>query len=171
MTVQARVLTGVLLLAVVIATLVHLLTPDAVDEPGRDGVLELVIENYRFEPASFRIPAEEPVSLVFVNTDDHNHGVTLGRGVVEEGGRPVRFEECMFQHLDATTVPQGALIAPSEAVPCTTLSIGPNETVTLEFTAPEQTVGTWRLGCFTGPGCDYRVALSGEMTVTSAETP
>ena len=77
----------------------------------------------------------------------------------------------MFQHLDATTEPRGALIAPSEAVPCTTLSIGPNETVTLQLTAPAEIAGTWQLGCFTGPGCDYRVALSAEMTVSPPEAP
>lgn len=171
MTTQVRVLIGVVLLAVAIPVLAYVFTADPGDRPGRHGVLEVVIEDYRFDPASFTVPAEEPVSLVFVNTDDQNHGVTLGRGVVEEGGRPARFEECMFQHLDATTEPRGALIGPSEAVPCTTLSIGPNQTVTLEFTAPAETAGTWQLGCFTGPGCDYRVALSGEMTVTADERP
>lgn len=162
---HTHVLTGVLLLAVAAAALVAVLGGDPADRPGADGELELTIADYHLEPAEFTIPAEQPVRLVITNTDNHDHDLTIGRGVVEQTGRPARFEQCLFAEAEAHATPSQALIAPSDAVPTATLSIDAESTVTLELMAPAELAGTWQVGCFIGPGCDYRMTLTGELTI------
>ncbi|MFP4636717.1 MAG: cupredoxin domain-containing protein [Nitriliruptoraceae bacterium] len=162
---HTHVLTGVLLLVVAAAALIAVLDTEPADRPGADGVLELTITDYQLEPAEFTLPAEEPVRLVITNTDNHDHDLTIGRGVVEQTGRPARFEQCFFAEAEASATPSQALIAPSESVPAATVSIDAESTVTLEVSAPAELAGTWQVGCFIGPGCDYRMTLTGELTI------
>ncbi len=138
---------------------------DQAERPDRDGVLEIVMEDYRFRPAEFVLPAGEPVTLVFTNTQDFNHNLTFGRSLVEQNGRPVRFEEDLLAGVDARVTPPRAWIEPGTADTNVTVSVAANSTVTAELVLPTDRAGTWQAGCFIGPGCDPRVGLAAEVTV------
>ncbi len=132
---------------------------------GTDREIEVLIEDYRFEPASVVIAAGEPFVLEFVNTNDFTYDLTVGRGVVEEGGRVVGHVEDLLTSVDVRVDPRTALIDPTEQVSTATLDIPPGSTVTVELTVPPELAGEWTVGCFIGPGCDARVGLSGELIV------
>ena len=138
---------------------------DQAARPDRDGVLEIVMEDYNLRPAEFVLPAGEPVTLVFINTQDFNHNLTFGRSPVDQDGRPVRFEEDLLAGVDARVTPPRAWIASGAANPNVTVSVAANSTVTAELVLPTDRVGTWQAGCFIGPGCDPRVGLAAEVTV------
>lgn len=134
------------------------------ERPGRDGVLEIVMEDYTLRPSEFVLPAGEPVTLVLTNTQGFAHNLEFGRSLVEQDGHPVGFEQDLLAGVDAEVTPARAWI-PSAAGDQVTISVAGNSTVTAEFVLPTDRVGTWQVGCFMGPGCDPRVGLAGEVTV------
>lgn len=135
------------------------------DRPGRDGVLEIVVEDYALTPEAFTVPAGEAVTLVFVSENRFTQNLTIGRSVVEEDGRPVGFREDLLEGLTATVEPRSAWIAPTALFDAVTLSVKPGASVTLDVTFPEDRTGVWQIGCYLGNSCDYRVGPAGEMTV------
>ncbi|MCA1782169.1 MAG: hypothetical protein LC679_08355 [Intrasporangiaceae bacterium] len=135
------------------------------DRPGRDGVLELVVEDYAMAPAEVTVPAGEEVTLVFVSESEFTQNLTVGRSVIEEDGRPVGFQEDLLAGLDATVEPRTAWIDPTSIFDMVTLSVSPGQSVTVDVTFPEDRVGVWEIGCFLGNSCDYRVGPAGEITV------
>lgn len=160
---MALFLTAVL----VIAAGVLLSGPEPPDEarPGPDGVLEITLQDYRFDNPEFVLPAGEPVTLRFVNRDEVSHHLTFGRGLVEENDRAVGFEEDLLAGLDLRVTPPGAEVEPVPPYRGTTVLARGGETVSVELTLPEDRRGTWELGCFTGRGCHYRAGLAAEVTV------
>jgi hypothetical protein len=136
-----------------------------VERPDRDGVLEIVMEDYDLRPSEFVLPAGEPVTLVFTNAQDFNHNLTFGRSLVEQNGRPVGFEEDLLAGVDARVTPPQAWIASGADNHGVTISVAAHSTVTAELVLPTDRVGTWQAGCFIGPGCDPRVGLAAELTV------
>jgi uncharacterized cupredoxin-like copper-binding protein len=159
----AVIVATVILVAITAVFLVD--TGDQVAQPDQDGVLEIVLEDFEFEPSEFVLPAGEPVTLVFTNRQDFTHDLTFGRSVVQVDGRPAGFEEDLLAGLDARVTPPQAWITPRPPNENVTIAVAPNSTVTAEFVLPEDRVGTWQGGCFVGPGCDPRVGLSAEVTV------
>lgn len=155
----------VAVLAVGAVALGVMLSQAGADRPGRDGVLEIVVEDYALTPASFTVPAGERVTLVFVSENEFTQNLTIGRSVIEDDGRPVGFQEDLLAGLDATAEPRSALIAPTSTFDTATLSVKPGASVTLDVTFPEESVGVWQVGCFLGNSCDYRVGPAGQMTV------
>ncbi len=132
---------------------------------GTDRPVEILIEDYRFDPESVVIPADEPVTLEFVNTNDFNYCLTVGRGLVEDEGRVVGHVEDLLTSVDVNVDPRTSLIDPTEQIATATLDIPAASTVRVELTVPSELAGRWTVGCFIGPGCDYRVGLSGELIV------
>ncbi len=162
---QPRIIGLVALLVIGAATLALMLSESGEDRPGRDGVLEITVEDYSLTPDDFTVPAGEPVRLVFVSDNEFTQNLTIGRSVIEEGGRPVGFQEDLLAGLDARVEPRSAWIAPTSTVDAVTLSVKPGATVTLDVTFPEESVGSWQIGCYLGNSCDYRVGPAGQMTV------
>ena len=150
-----------------IGATVLLLAGVACSQPlsGPDPSIEILIEDFRFDPPSVVIPADEAVTFEFVNTNEFTYDLTIGRGVVEDGGRVVGHVEDLFTSVDVRVDPRTALIDPTEQVPTATLDIPPGSTVTVELTVPSELAGVWTFGCFIGPGCEARVGLSGELIV------
>lgn len=139
--------------------------PTVEGRPGPDGVLEVVMEDYRFTPAEFFVPAGEPVSIAFVNRDHVSHHVNFGRGVVEVDGRAAAFEEDLFAGLDVQVHPTGAQVEPGPPYRGFTLLVAGGSTVTVDVTLPPDRVGSWQLGCFTGRGCHFEAGLAASLTV------
>ena len=162
---RSGIVAVVAVLAVGAVTLAVMLPQAGEDRPGRDGVLEIVVEDYALTPASFTVPAGERVKLVFVSENEFTQNLTIGRSLIEEGGRPVGFQEDLLASLDARVAPTSARIAPTSTFDTVTLSVKPGASVTLDVTLPEESVGVWQVGCFLGNSCDYRVGPAGEMTV------
>jgi len=146
-------------------TLAVIVLQSGEDRPGRDAVLEIVVEDYAMTPAEFMVPAEEEVTLVFVSDSQFDQNLTFGRSVIEEDGRPVGFQEDLLAGLDATVEPRTAWIDPTPTFDMVTLSVDPGGRVTVEVTFPEDRAGVWQVGCFLGNSCDYRVGPAGEITV------
>jgi hypothetical protein len=134
-------------------------------EPGRDGVLEIVMEGNDFAPSRLVIPAGEPVTLVFVNRNDAARNLAFGRVVTEGHAQPVTFTEDLLDGLDATVHPRQAWIPASERVPVVTLSVGGNSTVTVQTVFPAERIGTWQMACLRGRGCEPQTALVAEVTI------
>jgi hypothetical protein len=135
------------------------------DRPGRDGILEITVQDYSLTPAAFTVPAGEAVRLIFVSENEFTQNLTIGRSEIEEGGRPIGFQEDLLADLEVRVDPSSAWIAPTSTFDTVTLSVKPGASVTLDVTLPEDRVGVWQIGCYLGNSCDYRVGPAGEMTV------
>jgi hypothetical protein len=138
---------------------------DQAERPDRNGVLEIVLEDYTLQPSEFVLPAGEPLTLVFTNTQDFSHNIEFGRSLVEQNGRPAGFDEDLLAGIDARVTPARAWIESGAANEGVTISVAPNSTVSVGLTLPTDRVGSWQAGCFYGPGCDPRVGLAAEVTV------
>jgi plastocyanin len=133
--------------------------------PGTDGRLEIVMEDYRFEPAEITLPSGTPLELVFVNRDDTVHHVSFGRGVIVDDGDEVGFAEDLLAGTEARFDPARARTGPSEQFPTLSIGVEPGETATLSVTLPEDRAGEWQMGCFTARGCQFRTGLAGTIVV------
>jgi hypothetical protein len=108
---------------------------DQAERSGRDGVLEIVMEDYTLRPSEFVLPAGEPVTLMLTNTQGFAHNFEFGRSLVEQIGHPVGSEEDLLAGVDARVTPPQAWIAPG-AGDHVTISVAGNSTVTAEFVLP-----------------------------------
>lgn len=154
----------VLLLIAIVATV-----RDTADETGRpddDGVLTVVIEDYRLQPDDLVVTAGEPFTLSVVNRDDESHHLSFGRVIVEDaGGREAGFAEDLFAGLDPVITPAVTRTEPEVAGGGTTVLVGGGRTVSISATLPADRIGTWEAACFTGGGCHYRSGLFATLTV------
>jgi hypothetical protein len=158
------------LLAVVLVVLLALavLVPRLLDgsaAPGGDGRLEIVMEDYTFEPSDIVLPSESPLELTFVNRDDTVHHVSFGREIIVDDGDEVGFAEDLLAGTDARIEPSRARVGPSEQFPTLSVQVEPGETATLYVTLPEVRAGDWQMGCFTARGCQFRTGLAGTIEV------
>ncbi len=135
------------------------------ERPGRDGVLEIEVEDFALRPDRLIVPAEESVTLVFQNPTAYTHNLSFGRSEIVEQGRTTGFREDLFALAEVSTTPRGALIRPTAEVPTATLNIKPGTTVRVQLTLPDEAIGTWQVGCYIGPGCDYRIGPTAELIV------
>lgn len=156
--------TGVLLVALA-ASLFLVFDGRSDGRPDSDGVLEVVVEGFAFEPERLTLPAGQPVTLVIENRNGFIHHLTVGRSVVEEGGLAVGFEEDLFAGISAVADPPRSWLPPTATVGTVTLNLPARSVVTYRFTLPEDRVGTWQIGCFVGRGCDARVSPEAEVRV------
>jgi hypothetical protein len=138
---------------------------DGAASPDGDGQLEIVMEDYRFEPADISLPTATPVQLVFVNRDDTVHHVSFGREVIVDEGDEIGFAEDLLAGTDARIDPSRARVGPSEQFPTLSVQVEPGETATLYVTLPEDRTGEWQMGCFTARGCQFRTGLAGTVEV------
>lgn len=165
MTTSTRTGAIVALVALAAITLVLVGGADDAARPDGDGVLEIELHDYGFEPDTLRLPTGERLTLRFVNQDDPSHHVSLGREVRERDGRAVGFDDDLFAGLDARVTPPAAQTGPTAEQPGFEVLVRGNETVTVEVTLPPERAGTWEIGCFTGRGCHYRAGLAGTVIV------
>lgn len=133
--------------------------------PGSDGTLEIVMQDYLFEPADIVLPAGTPIRLVFVNRDDTVHHVSFGREILLDDGAEVGFAEDLLAGTGARIEPSRARTGPSDQFPTLSVGVEPGETATLTVTLPEDRVGEWQMGCFTARGCQFRTGLAGTIEV------
>jgi hypothetical protein len=158
-----------LVVVVLVALLgLALLVPRLLDgsaSPDGDGRLEIVMEDYRFEPADIALPTGTPLELVFVNRDDTVHHVSFGRDVILDAGDEVGFAEDLLAGTDARIDPSQARVGPSDQFPTLSVQVEPGKTATLYVTLPEDRAGEWQMGCFTARGCQFRTGLSGTIEV------
>ena len=138
---------------------------DGAAQPDDDGVLEVALHDYGFEPDTLQLPTGEPLTLRFVNQDDPSHHVSFGREVRERDGRAVGFDQDLFAGLEPRVTPSAAQTGPSADDPGFEILVRGNETVTVEVTLPPDRSGSWEIGCFTGRGCHYRAGLAGTVIV------
>jgi hypothetical protein len=133
--------------------------------PDRDGVLEVVMEDYRFAPTAFAIGSEQPVTFVFDNRDEVSHDVSIGRTVAEHDGRAIGFAEDLLAGIPVQVTPRSASITPEPPYQGTTVVVPGGQRVELELIVPASRAGEWQIGCFTGRGCHYRAGLAAELLV------
>jgi plastocyanin len=133
--------------------------------PGADGRLEIVMEDYRFEPAEFSLPSGTPLELVFVNRDDTVHHVSFGREIIVDDGDEIGFAEDLLAGTQVRFDPARTRTGPSDQFPTLSIGVDPGETATLFVTLPEDRAGEWQMGCFTARGCQFRTGLAGTIVV------
>jgi hypothetical protein len=157
-------LLALLLLIAIVATVRD--AGDTTGRPDEDGVLTVVIEDYRLQPDDLVVTAGEPFTLTIVNRDDASHHLSFGRVIVEdEGGREAGFAEDLFAGLDPVITPEITRTEPEVAGGGTTVLVAGGRTVSIRTTLPADRIGTWEAACFTGGGCHYRAGLAATLTV------
>ena len=65
-------------------------------EPGPNGEIQVVLEDYDIDPDVIRVKAGRTVRLVIVNRGQHLHELMIGRNVVVHEGLTEGFEEDFF---------------------------------------------------------------------------
>ncbi len=164
--------TSLLVAVAAVVALVLVLAGDREGDPGRpdaDGVVEVVMDRYQFEPDELFVTAESPVTLAFSNRGNNVHTVALGRTVVEEDGLQFGFREELLAGLSPTLVPQRARAGPIGPDEPFRFYVEPGETVRLSVTIPAERVGEWEIGCFNACGAHYRAGLAGLVHVEAPE--
>lgn len=126
--------------------------------------LDVTMEDYRFEPSSLTVPAEQETELVLRNRDDVAHDFQAGRSVMETDDRPVGFEEDLF---DGVALDIEPAFARHTVGGQSVVTVPPGAEVALRFTLPTSKAGAWDIGCFHSEGCHYVAGLHGELTVES----
>jgi uncharacterized cupredoxin-like copper-binding protein len=158
-------LLAIVVAVLTLAALVFALQTDDPGRPGADGELEVVMEGYRFEPDVLTVPAETPLTFVFVNRDDTLHGVQFGRAVAGERAREVGFETDLFDGVPTEVSPSRARVDHRNPQAHLEVAVEPGETVRLRIQLPADRVGEWEMGCFDACGAHYRVGLVGRLIV------
>jgi plastocyanin len=165
---RTRARWSIALALALVGALVLLLLADGttpVGRPGADGTVEIALEDYRFDPAAVSVPADTPVTLVFVNRDEVTHHVSFGRGVVEEDGRAVGFEEDLMATAVVSVTPRSAMTAARAPYRSASVAVHGGQTVTVDARFTPSQRGDWQVGCFTGRGCHLQAGLLGTLTV------
>ena len=160
----------VLVLAVAVG-LVALLVDAGEAEPGRpdaEGVVDVTMRDYRFEPDELFLPAETPLTIRIVNEDSNVHRVTFGRSVIVEDGLQFGFEEDLLADLDPVVLPRRAVVGGMDHEGPLEVSIDPGEVAEIAVTIPGERVGEWEMGCFNACGAHYRAGLAGWVHVEPA---
>jgi hypothetical protein len=124
--------------------------------PDRDGVLEVVFDGDEVTPARMAVPADEPVTFVFVNRGAAAQNLTFGRDQEDPEGSSSGSIEDLLAGLSARVDPPQAWIGPSGQVPAVTIHVAGGSTTTVTLTFPEDRAGAWELACFRGRGCETR---------------
>lgn len=158
-----RILVSAALLLVAGVGLFLLLDRPA-DRPGRDATLQVTVTDFAMSPSPVYLDAEETVTLVFTSESDFTQNLSFGREA-RDGEERLGFEDDLLQVATVDVSPSSAVISPTAPLISTTLTIRPNETVTVELTAPADATGAWHAGCFLGHGCDAQVRAAGEIVI------
>jgi hypothetical protein len=164
--------TSLLVAVAALVALVVILVGGREGDPGRpdaEGLVEVTMDQYRFEPDELFVPAESPVTLIFANRGNNVHTVALGRLVVEEDGLQFGFREDLLAGLSPTLVPQRTRVGPIGPDEPFRFYVDPGETVRLSMTIPAERVGEWEMGCFNACGAHYRAGLAGTVHVEAPE--
>ncbi len=69
-------------------------------EPGPNGEIQVVLEDYDIDPDVIRVKAGQTVRLVIVNRGQHLHELMIGRNVVVHEGLTEGFEEDFFAGIE-----------------------------------------------------------------------
>jgi uncharacterized cupredoxin-like copper-binding protein len=109
--------------------------------------IEILMDDYSFEPQKITIPAGEKVELKFTNSGDAVHEFMAGKKITEnEEG----YKEDLFEGVEIMKYKNGKLV--KEGHHKTThgimIKIEPGEEGSLIFTLPESKKGVWEMGCF-----------------------
>jgi uncharacterized cupredoxin-like copper-binding protein len=143
------------------------------DEPaaGDAVVVEVDMRDHAFSPTALRIPAGQPVTLVFRNSGSVDHEFMAGRGVSEGD-----FELDLFEGIDVAIEPGMEAMMPDhhddpdtlphdhgadddhraavhdhdhgQADHGTMASVEPGRRATMSFTLPADRRGEWEMACF-----------------------
>jgi hypothetical protein len=159
--------TGALLAVVIVGLAAFFLLNDAPDvhHPDADGVVELTMSGYAFEPGWVAVPSAEPVTITIVNDNPYPQDLTFGRTVVEQDRSAVAFGDDLFAGLEPVVHPATAIVAPTPPAEGLTVRVPASGSVSIDVTIPQTHVGTWQIGCFSAHGCHYRAGLAAELRV------
>ncbi len=133
--------------------------------PDRDGVLNVRMERYKFEPDVWHVVAGEPVTFRFENRDEVTHHVSMGRGIVEAENRAVAFEDDLLEGLEVQVRPATAKVDLGPPYDSRVVEVRGGTTVEVSTRFTDEQVGEWHVGCFTGRGCHFRAGLDAVLTI------
>jgi plastocyanin len=133
-----------------------------------DGVLQVTMRDYHFDPDQWTIRAGEEVRIVLTNEDDAAHDVSIGRDVVVEDQRPLGYSQDLLANLDFEVSPAHARSRSVSGPPSVLVTVAPASTVTLTFTPAAEYAGEWEIGCFHSVGCQYNAGLQGTLAITGS---
>ena len=171
--------------------------------PGPDGEIEILLDDFNFNPSVIRVKAGQTVRFRLRNVGRHTHEFMVGKevkleGDVSEPPEPDFFEGIMdirVEVIRGSAMPMGfgeeegmegmgmgemGGMAMAEVptgpgihaegmevmeVHGSMIMMDPMSEVVIEFTVPEDKVGTWIFGCFAEDGLHYDDGMRGILIV------
>ena len=163
------------ILGLLMAACVLLLAACAGGQPATGSQPEPVtyrveMTEFAFEPADLQAKVGQEVTIELVNSGALEHEFMAGRGVKKTNNRPDGYEQDMFAAAEAQPVVVGGSTDMnghgSEHSGFMVIVPEGSEEAKLTFTATEEMVGEWEIGCFSQDGVHYDAGMKGKFVVS-----
>jgi plastocyanin len=128
---------------------------------------------YAFQPSELQAKVGQEVSIELVNSGVLEHELMMGRDVKMTNNRPDGYMHDMFAEVGAEPMVMGGAedgmdMGGHGSEHAGFMVILPNgsENATITFTATEDMVGEWEIGCFSQDGVHYDAGMKGTFVVS-----
>ena len=128
---------------------------------------------FAFQPADLQAKVGQEVTIELVNSGVLEHELMVGRDVKMTNNRPDGYEHDMFAAADAEPMVMGGKedgmdMSGNGSEHTGFMVIVPNgsENATVTFTATNDMVGEWEIGCFSQDGVHYDAGMKGKFVVS-----
>jgi plastocyanin len=133
----------------------------------------VAMTEFAFQPAELQAKVGQEVTIELVNSGTLEHEFMVGRDVKMTNNRPDGYEHDMFANTDAEPVVMGGQESGmdmgghgSEHTGFMVIVPDESEKATVTFTATEDMVGEWEIGCFSQDGVHYDAGMKGKLVVS-----
>ena len=128
---------------------------------------------YAFQPNELQAKVGQEVTIELVNSGVLEHELMVGRDVKMTNNRPDGYQHDMFAETNAEPVVMGGKedgmdMSGHGSEHTGFMVIVPNgaEKATITFTATQDMVGEWEIGCFSQDGVHYDAGMKGKFVVS-----
>jgi plastocyanin len=128
---------------------------------------------YTFQPNEIQAKVGQEVTIELANSGVLEHELMIGRDVKMANNRPDGYEQDMFASADVEPMVIGGQgdsmdMSGHGSEHTGFMVIVPNgsEKATVTFTATEDMVGEWEIGCFSQDGVHYDAGMKGKFVVS-----
>jgi plastocyanin len=128
---------------------------------------------FAFQPAELQVKVGQEVTIELANLGALEHELMIGREMMKDGSRPDGYRQDMFAEAHAEPVVVGGKEegtgtsghGSAHSGFMVTLPAG-SENASITFTATEDMLGEWEIGCFSQEGVHYEAGMKGKLVVS-----
>lgn len=136
-------------------------------------IYRMEMTEFAFQPAELQAKVGQEVTIELVNSGALEHELMIGREVKMNGSRPDGYQQDLFAAAHTEPVVMGGKEDSTDMSShgsehsgfMVILPTG-SEKATVTFTATEDMVGEWEIGCFSQQGVHYDAGMKGKLVVT-----